>query len=132
MRVLFLCTLNAVRSPMALTIAKELGTSHEFFSAGVTEGPQDYIAIEVMNEIDLDISKHEPKSIEKLQNKDFDLVICLAKEAEPEAAKFAGKCEVENWDIPSPADVHGSRIMRLFGYREIRDKLKQKIRLRFA
>ena len=39
------------------------------------------------------------------------------------------KLKYEFWtDIPTPADMSGSRLMRLFSYREIRDKIKARLR----
>ena len=73
MKVLFLCTLNAVRSPIAEALAKDMFPGHEFFSAGLIEGPADYFAIEVMDEIGLDISKRKAKSIDEYKNEKFEL-----------------------------------------------------------
>ena len=134
MRVLFLCTLNAVRSPMAEALAKGYYPQHEFVSAGLYEGPPDYLAIEAMNEIGYDISGHTPKSFDSLKNKNFDLVICLTKESAEEMKTLLQKHNLQGefWtDIPSPGMVRGNRIMQLFGYREIRDKIRSKLRQKF-
>ena len=131
MRVLFLCTLNAVRSPMAEAMAREYYPKHKFSSAGLVTGPQDYFAVEVMQEIGLDISKHEPISFSRLKSRNFDLVICLANEYEDEIKKLleSNKLKYQFWkDIPSPGDMGGSRLMRLYGYREIRDKIKARLK----
>mgnify|MGYP000670946895 CR=1 FL=1 len=131
MKVLFVCTLNAVRSPMAEALAKEAFPKHQFYSAGLIEGPSDYFAIEVMNEIGLDISKRKARSIEEIKNEKFDLIICLAEEVKKSASDFLNKNapRVEYWDVPSPGLIGGNRIMKLFGYREIRDKIRSQIRL---
>jgi len=130
-KVLFVCTLNAVRSPMAQVLAKQLYPEHEFFSAGLVEGPEDYFAIEVMNEIGVDISKHKSKTLDAYKGKKFDLVVFMAEEARQKAAEYVellGGVKTLYWPIPSPADTHGSRIMKLFGYREIRDKIRKHLR----
>lgn len=131
MKILFVCTLNAVRSPMAEALARELFPQHEFSSAGLIEGPADYFAIEVMNEIGLDISKRKAKSIDEYKNVKFDRIICLADEVKKGAENFLkdSGAKVEHWDIPSPGQISGNRIMKLFGYREIRDIIRSQIRL---
>lgn len=131
MKILFLCTLNAVRSPIAEAFAKEYYPEHKFTSAGMVTGPIDYFAVEVMQEVGLDISKHEPVSFSRLKGKNFDLVICLANEYESEIKEMLDKYKLkyEFWrDIPSPGDVGGSRLMKIYAYREIRDKIKARLR----
>ena len=60
--VLFCCTLNSIRSPMAEAIMKSLhGRRIYVDSAGVREGETDPFAIEVVGEIGLDLSRHRPK-----------------------------------------------------------------------
>lgn len=131
MRILFLCTLNAVRSPIAAAMGKKYFPEHEFFSAGLEKGPQDFLAIEVMNEVGIDISAHQPKVFTEISEK-IDLVICLAYLSPEEIKMLEQKgWKPEFWEVPSPGLVRGSRIMKLFGYRDIRDKIKSKIRSRF-
>ncbi len=120
---------------MAEAIASANYPQHQYESAGLYEGPPDYLAIEVMNEIGLDISGHQPKSFESLKDKKFDLVISLTNDYTPEVKKALEKhnLNVEYWpDIPSPGMVRGNRYMQLFGYREIRDKLRSKLRQKFS
>ncbi len=131
MKILFLCTLNAVRSPMAEAMAKEFYPEHQFSSAGLVTGPVDYFAVEVMQEIGLDISNHEPRSFSRLKSKSFDLVICLANEYSPEIRDLMDKHKLKHkfWsNIPSPGDVGSNRLMKLYGYREIRDSIKAHLR----
>lgn len=115
---------------MAESLAKQLYPEHEFCSAGLTQGPEDYFAIEVMNEIGIDISKHKSKTLDAYKGQKFDLVVFMAEEARQSAADEMQKSGIKTiyWPIPSPADTHGSRIMKLFGYREIRDKIRTHLR----
>ena len=132
MRVLFLCTLNAVRSPMAAAMATKFWPENEYESAGVNAGPVDYLAIEVMQEIGIDIAQHEPKPLEDLAGEEFDLVIGLANETADDIHYFATQgIATELWDIPSPGEVKGNRNMRVLGYRDIREKIEEKLRRKF-
>jgi len=60
--ILFACTMNAVRSPMAAAIMKHLfGKFIYIDSAGVRAGMLDPMAVEVMEEIGIEIAKYHPK-----------------------------------------------------------------------
>jgi protein-tyrosine-phosphatase len=59
--VLFACTENALRSPMAEAMMKHLHGHHVFVdSVGVRAGTLDGFAVEVMAEIGLDMTRHRP------------------------------------------------------------------------
>ena len=76
--VLFACTMNSVRSPMAEGILKFLhGTRIYVDSAGVRASEVDGFAIAVMDEIGIDIASHKPKAFEALEDSYFDLIISL-------------------------------------------------------
>jgi protein-tyrosine-phosphatase len=131
MKVLFLCMLNTVRSPMAEAIARAKFPQHQYTSAGFIESPLDYMAVEVMKEIDLDISTHVPTSLEKVSLKDYDVVICLAEEIKAKLKDFHVP-NVEYWDVTSPASIRGSRFQQLLSYREIRDDIARLVEKRFG
>ena len=67
--VLFACGMNAVRSPMAAGLLKQmLGKTMYVASAGVQKGDIDPFAISVMQEIGIDISRHKPITFEELED----------------------------------------------------------------
>jgi protein-tyrosine-phosphatase len=125
--VLFSCTLNSVRSPMAEGLLKHL-LGHRIYvdSAGVRRGEIDPFAVAVMEEIGIDLSRHHAKSFDELADTSYDLIVSLS----PEAQHMA--CEVEFWPIMDPTWVEGSREARLAAYREVRDELRRRIEARFA
>lgn len=122
--------LNTVRSPMAEGIARAYFPEHEYHSAGFIESPLDYLAVEVMKEIDIDISKHVPTSLDKVNLKDYDLVLCLAQEIRDKLEDF-NIANIEYWNVTSPASIRGSRFQQLLSYREIRDDIIKLVRKRF-
>lgn len=122
MKILFICMLNAVRSPMAEGLARAKFPQHQYESAGFIESPTDFLAVDVMKEIDIDISDHVPICLETLELKDYDLVLCLAEEIRDKLEDFELP-NVEFWDIKSPAAIGGNRFQMLLGYREIRDEI---------
>jgi protein-tyrosine-phosphatase len=133
--VLFCCTMNSVRSPMAEGILKALYPKQIFVdSAGVRKEKVDPLAVEVMDEIGLDIGKHRSKSFDDLEDSSFDLIISLSPEAQHTAVDMTRTmaCDVEFWNTFDPTIVEGTREQRLSAYREVRDFLNKKIRERFA
>ena len=77
--VLFCCTQNALRSPMAEAMLKHLhGRRIYVDSAGVRRGPIDEFAVAVMDELGIDITKHRAKSFDDLEDGSFDLIISLS------------------------------------------------------
>ncbi|GBD40969.1 Glutaredoxin arsenate reductase [bacterium HR39] len=133
--VLFACTHNTVRSPMAEAILKYLHGQRIYVqSAGVRRGEQiDPFVVEVMDEIGLDVSRHWPRSFDELEDDFFDLVISLSPEAHHRAVELtrSSAAEIEYWPTPDPTLVEGSREQRLEAYRKVRDLLLQRIRERF-
>jgi protein-tyrosine-phosphatase len=133
--VLFCCTMNSVRSPMAEGILKALYPKQVFVdSAGVRKEKVDPLAVEVMDEIGLDIARHRSKNFEDLEDSSFDLIISLSPEAQHTAVDMTRTmaCDVEFWNTFDPTIVEGTREQRLAAYREVRDFLNRKIRERFA
>ena len=134
--VLFACDRNTIRSPMAEAIMKHL-IGHRIYidSAGVQPNDQeaDGFAITAMQEIGLDITGHHPKSFEDLSDTSVDLIVTFTPQAQHRAMEFTRTlaCDVEYWPTMHPADVPGSREVRLQAYRDVRDALFERIRDRF-
>ena len=78
--VLFACSRNAVRSPMAAAILRHLGGRRIYVeSAGVRAGETDPFAAAVMEEIGIDMSGHQPVALADLHDTTFDLIVTLAR-----------------------------------------------------
>ncbi len=132
--VLFACTTNAVRSPMAEGIMKSLFGHRVYIdSAGVRREEIDPFAVAVMDEIGLDLSRHRSKTIEDLEDTSFDLVVSLSPPAQHHAVELTRTmaCEVEYWNTFDATVVVGNRETRLAAYRAVRDGLIDRIKRRF-
>jgi protein-tyrosine-phosphatase len=132
--VLFCCTMNALRSPMAEAMLKHLHGRRVYVdSAGVRPGPIDEFAVAVMDEIGMDISRHKAKRFEDLEDGSFDIIISLSPEAQHRAVDMTRTmaAEVEFWNTFDPSLVEGSRDARLEAYRQVRDHLMRRIMQRF-
>jgi len=132
--VLFACSRNAIRSPMAEAILKHLHDRRIFVdSVGVRPGELDPFAVAVMEEIGISIERHRPKSFEELHDSFFDLIVSLSPEAQHSAVELTRTmaCDVEFWPTFEPSMVEGSRETRLDAYRAVRDQLMKRILARF-
>lgn len=132
--VLFACSRNAVRSPMAAHLLKHLAGRRIYIeSAGVRPGEPDPFAIAVMDEMGIDMSRHVPKAIDDLHDLSFDLIVTLAPEGQHKALALAHgyAVEVEYWPTPDPTLATGAREQILDAYRAVRDGLFAKIKRRF-
>ena len=132
--VLFACTENALRSPMAEAFLKHLHGHHVFVdSVGVHEGELDGFAVEVMAELGLDISGHKPKTFDVLEDTSFDLIVSLSPEAQHSAVELtrSSAAELEYWPLFDPSVTEGRRDARLEAYRTMRDDLFSRIKARF-
>ena len=123
-----MCVANSARSQMAEGIAKTLYPNIEFKSAGSIPSKVNPLAIQVMEEINIDITDHFSKDIESLENNfidNLDYVIPLCKEE---------VCPLLNSDaivIPMPLEDPASENFsdnKLNKFREVRDLIKYKLK----
>ena len=134
--VLFVCAMNSVRSPMAEAIARHyFGRSIYVQSAGVRKSEPDGFMVSTLAEIGIDASKHKPRTLEELEEWEglnFDLIISLSPEAHHAALELTRTiaAEVEYWPTPDPTITQGSRENVLDAYRNVRDGLMYRIRMR--
>ena len=136
--VLFLCTRNAIRSPLAEGLMKkaleEAGVTGVYVaSAGLYPTDIDGFVVSVLSEQGIDMHRHEARPFDTLFDGGYDLIIALSKQAEGEAteAMRAQATEVEAWEVLDPSLVDGTREMKLDAYRETRDQIRSKIAQRF-
>jgi protein-tyrosine-phosphatase len=129
--ILFACTMNTVRSPMAEALARHyFGREIYFASAGLKRGEPDPFAVAAMEEIGVDMSRHRPHTFEDLEDSNFDLIVTLSPEAHHKALEFtrAMAVDVVYWPTPDATATQGSRDAILTAYRDVRDRLSSRIR----
>lgn len=130
--VLFVCSMNSVRSPIAAALARQAFPGRVIArSVGVNGGKADQFVHEVMEEIGIDMSVHTPHILDELVANHFDLVITLSDDA-PEAVRKKGleMGALEEWKVADPSLVEGNRELVLNAYRDLRDSLRKKVRAR--
>ena len=133
--VLFMCRMNAVRSPMAEHLAREVLPSSVFVaSAGIYIGTPDPFVDAVLSEEGLITGDRTPRTLDDLEDVYFDLIVTLAPEAHHAALELTRTLavEVEYWPTADPTATQGSRDQVMAAYRDMRDRLKARIDERFG
>ena len=133
--LLFACSQNSVRSPMAEALAKRLyGQSVFIDSVGVRASDVDGFAVAALDELDIDVHRHHAKTFADVDPASFELIVTLSPEAHHQALEFTRgtAAEVEYWPIADPSAVDGSREARLDAYRETRDQIMTRLKARFG
>jgi arsenate reductase len=127
-RVLFLCTHNSARSQMAEGLLRQLaGDRFETMSAGTEASHVRPLAVRAMDEIGIDISGQESKTLDRYLDEPFDYVITVCDEANEACPFFPGAANRLHWSFEDPSRVEGSEEERLAVFRSVRDRIRERI-----
>ncbi len=129
MNILFLCTGNSCRSQMAEGWAKALKADRfTAWSAGVETHGLNPLAVQVMAEASVDISKHTSKLTSDLpEDVDFDYVVTVCGHANENCPYFPARTKVVHVgfdDPPALAKTLTDEDAILDAYRRVRDEIK--------
>ena len=132
MNILFLCVANSARSQIAEGLARNiLPVSFHVESAGSEpSGVVNPFSIEVMQEINIDISGFRSKFYEELQPSflaGIDFVISLCAEEVCPTMMIGSGAQKLRWPFPDPASGTGTHEEKLQAFRNVRDQIRQKI-----
>jgi ArsR family transcriptional regulator, arsenate/arsenite/antimonite-responsive transcriptional repressor / arsenate reductase (thioredoxin) len=109
-RVLFVCTGNSGRSPMAEGLLRhQAGAWVTAASAGIRPKPLHPDAAAVMRDrYGIDITGHQPAQVtEAAAGEPFDCVISLCDKAREACPVFPGRTGLIHWSLPDPAAGEG-------------------------
>ena len=111
-RVLFLCTGNSARSPIAEALAKARSAGAiEAYSAGSHPKPIHPNAVRVMrDEYGLDLSRHESRHLDKFADQRFDWVISLCDRVREVCPELPGHPQTVHWSIPNPVTGDSDKV----------------------
>jgi protein-tyrosine-phosphatase len=108
-QVLFLCTGNSARSPIAEALAEQLsGGAVSAASAGSDPKPLHPNAVRVMRVRGVDLAGSRSKHLSEFTAERFDYVISLCDCVREVCPEFPGGPELIHWSIPDPAREPGS------------------------
>lgn len=103
--VLFVCTGNSVRSPIAEALLRRCVGGHvAVASAGVRPKPRLHPnTVRVLREaFGVDVANHVPRALESLSHREFDYVITLCDRARDQCPQFDDDVRRAHWSIPEP------------------------------
>ena len=126
--ILILCTGNSCRSHLAEGILRAaVGEAAEVASAG--SDPAGYVhpmAVEVMKEIEIDISAHTSKHLDNFLQREVHTVITVCGNADQACPIFPGQAEKHHWPFDDPAKATGSEEEIRAVFRRVRDEIRAK------
>jgi arsenate reductase (thioredoxin) len=127
------CTHNSARSQMAEGLLRHLaGDRFEAHSAGIEATHIRPLAIRAMDEIGVDISGQESKTLERYLGEPSDYVITVCDEANEVCPFFPGAKNRLHWSFEDPSHADGSEGERLAIFRRVRDETREHIEQQFA
>lgn len=125
--VLILCTGNSCRSHMAEGVLRAVaGDVVEVHSAG--SKPAGYVhpkAIQVMREIDIDLSAHTSKHMNQFLDRDVRTVITVCGNADQACPIYPGQVNRHHWRFDDPAHATGTEEQVLAEFRRVRDEIRK-------
>ena len=136
-KVLFACEHNSARSQMAAAFLTDIaGDLFEVHSAGLhPETNINPLAIEVMREVGIDISKNNPRSLAEFyaDRSDFDFFITVCDRVQAEhCTTLSGFSKVVQWDFADPSSLVGDWDEKIAATRRIRDEIKAAVQKFFV
>jgi arsenate reductase (thioredoxin) len=125
--ILILCTGNSCRSHLAEGILRQgLGDKFQVESAG--SNPAGYVhplAVQVLDEIGIDISTHRSKHMNEFLDKQVETVITVCGNADQACPIFPGQLNRHHWPFFDPAKAEGTDQEKLAVFRRVRDEIQK-------
>ena len=123
-KILFICTANAARSQMAEGYLRaKYGNRYEVFSAGTRQSRVSVRAIQVMQEIGIDISTHRSKTLEEFRDVPLDLAVTLCDNAHRVCPVVPSAKKTIHYGFADPHLTPGTDEEILLGYRRVREEI---------
>ena len=127
-RVLFLCTGNSARSQMAEGLLRYLaGDQFDVCSAGTHPVGLNPRAVEVMQELQIDISAQHSKSMGEFADQAFEYVITVCDRAKDSCPRWPHAGRLVHWSFEDPAVALGPAEEQHQAFRAVRDQIKARI-----
>jgi arsenate reductase len=131
-KVLFICVHNSARSQMAAALLnKRCGKFFEAHSAGLEPGELNPLAVEVLREMGIDISKNATRAVFDVfkSGELFAYTITVCDESEAKGCPiFPGVTTRLHWPFPDPSKFTGTAEEQIEQTRRVRDKIDKQVR----
>ena len=113
---------------MAEGLLRHLAGNHfEVMSAGTEATHVRPLAIRAMDELGIDISGQESKTLDRYLGDTFDYVITVCDDANEACPVFPGARRRLHWSFEDPAQATGSEQERLRVFQSVRDEIRERI-----
>ena len=134
--IIFVCIHNSARSVMAEVFVNHLcSDKYHAQSAGIEPGTLNPLVVEVMAEIGIDVSGHQPRAVTDVieSGQEFAYAITVCDETSAERCPiFPGVTERLHWGFADPSALDGAPEENLAATRAIRDQIKNRIEHEFC
>lgn len=128
-KVLVLCTGNSCRSQMAEGLWNHLGHD-QWRAVSAGSNPAGFVhplAVRVMAELGIDISRNKSLHVEHFSDEHFDLVVTVCDRARQTCPTLPGAQAKDHWPFDDPAFAEGTDDERLAEFRRVRDEIRARI-----
>ena len=131
-KILFVCIHNSARSQMAETFTNYFGAGEiTAESAGLEKGKLNPFVVEVMHDINIDISKNKTNTVEEFitERKKIDYLITVCDETNGERCPIYPDLVKDriHWTFEDPSSFQGTDTEKLEFTRKVRDQIKVKV-----
>jgi two-component system phosphate regulon sensor histidine kinase PhoR len=131
--ILFLCVANSCRSQMAEGFARQLASDrYKIYSAGTEPKSLHPLAIRVMHESGIDISKQYAKAVDAIPLDRIDHVVTLCGDADEPCAALAPRAKHSHWPLADPTRAVGDEQQVISAFRATRDDIQTRVRQLFS
>ena len=123
-RVLFICIHNSIRSQIAEGYMNaRLGDRFEALSAGMEKTRVHPMAIEVMEDLGIDISGQQSKALDEFLGESFDIMVTVCDPAQGSCPFYPGATRLIHKSFPDPSQYTGSTDKVREEFRRVRDEI---------
>jgi arsenate reductase len=124
-RILILCAENSALSQIAEAFLTRITFNRvEVHSAGLKPKNLNTLAVRIMQELGIDISKNRSKSVNEFYHDKFDYIITLQDIVREQMPDFQGSHTKIHKSIEDPTQLKGSDKDKLEAFRKVRDQIK--------
>jgi arsenate reductase len=85
------------------------------------------LAVQVMSDLEIDLSGHRSKSVDEFRGMKFDQVITVCDDAAENCPVWLGSGRVTHISFPDPAKAVGTEAERLAVFRQVRDDIGERV-----
>ena len=130
-KVLFVCIHNSARSQIAEALLNHIaGNQFEASSAGLEKGKLNPLAVKVMAEIGVDISKNQTKDVFDFYKNGnlFNYVVTVCDAANSERCPiFPSATKTLHWSFEDPSSFTGTEEEKLEKTRKVREEIRSEL-----